>query len=76
MAAPPAARPDVRDLVATLVGREVVSWQRPECGLSAAQRWSTRLEDGSSVFVKAATDAETAGWLRNERAALRRTGAR
>lgn len=69
-------RPQLLGRVVETLGRDVVSWQRPECGLSAAERWVTQLADGSSVFVKAATDSETAGWLRNEHAALAAAGSR
>jgi hypothetical protein len=66
----PHERPEVLERVATALGQPVVRWERPECGLSAAERWITGLADGSSVFVKAATDPETTGWLANERDAL------
>lgn len=65
-----AEMPAVLERVAAAVGQQVVGWERPECGLSAAERWVTRLADGSSIFVKAATDPDTADWLANERSAL------
>ncbi|MBO0810487.1 MAG: phosphotransferase [Microlunatus sp.] len=67
-------RPAVLDRVAAAVGRDVIGWERPECGLSAAERWVTRLAGGSSVFVKAATDPDTASWLATERRALEVAG--
>jgi hypothetical protein len=48
------------------LGGRVLDMQTPDCGLSAAIRMSVSLRDGSRVFVKAATDEETAGWLRRE----------
>src|SRR5690348_12886158 len=68
--ASPDDRPEVLDRVATALGQPVLHWERPECGLSAAERWITGLADGTSVFVKSATDAETTDWLTNERNAL------
>lgn len=67
-------RPAVLDRVAAAIGRDVTGWERPECGLSAAERWVIRLADGSSVFVKAATDPDTASWLATERRALEVAG--
>src|SRR5262249_60008756 len=52
------------------MGGEIAPWRRPDCGLSAAQRFSVVLEDGRRAFVKAATDDVTAGWLRSEHRAL------
>ena len=37
-------------------------------GYTGAERWIVSNADGSSCFVKAATDPETAGWLRAEMA--------
>ena len=74
MGEPTARRPAILGLVADVLGTDVVGWDRPECGLTAAERWVARLADGGSVFVKAATDPETAVWLRNERSALAAAG--
>lgn len=63
MAAPLAARPRILDRVAAVLGRDVVGWQRPECGLVRGRALAGPLDDGSCVLVKAATDAETAGWV-------------
>lgn len=62
--------PDLRVLVEDHFGRRLVRWQRPDCGLSATIRLSTELENGQHVFIKAATDDETAAWLRTEYLAL------
>lgn len=69
-------QPHVFDRVAAALGRPVIGWQRPDCGLSPAERWVVRLADGFSVFVKAATDGDTAAWLQNERAAVAVAGHR
>lgn len=66
----------VREQVERVVGQATREWVTPETGLSAAVRSSVRLADGSRVFVKAATDAATAKWLRTEYLALRRLPAR
>lgn len=71
-----AEQPGVLDRVAAALGQAPVDWHRPECGLSSAERWVVRLADGSSVFVKAATDEDTAAWLQNERAAVAVAGER
>lgn len=58
-----------RELVRTVeghFGRRAVHWSKPHTGLSPAQRFAVRFEDGSSAFVKAAVDAETARWLRTD----------
>jgi hypothetical protein len=52
------------------LGQPVAVWHCPELGLSAAQRFSVELTDGSRLFVKAAVDADTERWLRTEFAAL------
>ncbi len=49
-------------------------WSAVAGGYTNAQRWVVDLGDGGSVFVKAAVDELTAGWLRAEQrvyAALR-----
>lgn len=56
---------------AAALARSARTWERPPFGLSSAERHVVRFDDGSSVFVKMATDGRTAGWLRNERRALR-----
>ena len=68
--------PPVVTRVAEARGSRPLTWRRPECGLSAAERWAIRLADGSSVFVKAAVDADTSRWLATERQALDLVGGR
>jgi aminoglycoside phosphotransferase (APT) family kinase protein len=65
----PVSLPVVEEASAAL-GRRPVSWETPPFGLSAAARYVVRFDDGTSVFVKGATDPQTAAWLRTERAAL------
>ena len=62
----------LRARVEAAVGRASVTWAKPDCGLSAAHRFRVQLQDGSGVFVKAATDDETERWLRTEHLALSR----
>jgi hypothetical protein len=42
------------------------SRHRVERGYTPAERWVVALDNGRSVFIKAATNDLTAGWLRNE----------
>jgi hypothetical protein len=56
----------LQDILEEVTGKRAVGWTVPDCGLSAALRYSVLSEDGSRVFVKAATDEETADWLRRE----------
>ena len=67
-AEPPAA---LRARVEAALGEPWRRWSKPNTGLSAAHRFVVELASGRSVFVKAATDAQTAAWLRNEHLALR-----
>jgi hypothetical protein len=60
----------LRARVETAVDRKSARWTKPDCGLSAAHRFSVQLEDGSAVFVKAATDDQTERWLRTEHSVL------
>ena len=48
------------------LGKQGVRWHKPHTGLSPAQRFVVRFDDGSSVFVKAAVDSETERWLRTD----------
>jgi len=50
--------------------KKAIDFTQPDCGLSAAHRFSIGLEDGTRVFVKAATDEDTTEWLRTEHLAL------
>src|SRR5258708_38525673 len=52
------------------LGRRWLAWSKPSTGLSAAHRFLVELDDRASVFVKGATTAQTAVWLRNEREAI------
>jgi hypothetical protein len=53
-------------LAAQALDRRPIAWHSPPFGLSAAQRHVLCFDDGSSAFVKGATDRQTAGWLRTE----------
>jgi hypothetical protein len=57
---------DLLDAVEAQLGRRVVRWRKPHTGLTPAQRFVVTLDDGSSVFVKAAVDDETERWLRTD----------
>jgi hypothetical protein len=59
-----------RERIEHALGQPVREWISPDTGLSAAARYSVTLEDGSRVFVKAATDEQTSDWLRTEYLAL------
>lgn len=48
------------------LGRRGVHWHKPHTGLSPAQRFVVKLDDGASVFVKAAVDDWTERGLRTE----------
>lgn len=58
------------DLIEETFNTKTKDWRQPDCGLSAAHRYSVQLKGGDKVFVKAATDAATEFWLRNEHLAL------
>ncbi len=49
-----------------LTGSEPVSWRPAKGGYSVAERWVAKLQNGSSVFIKAATDEDTKSWLKAE----------
>lgn len=55
----------LQHLLENAIGKRAKHWTVPDCGLSAALRFSVRLEDNSRVFVKAATDEYTAQWLKD-----------
>ena len=69
-------QPTVLTRVGAALGKSAAAWQRPECGLTTAERWLVTFTDDTSAFVKAATDEQTAAWLRAERAALLVAGSR
>lgn len=52
--------------VVRTLGRTPHAWRRAERGLSLAESWIVSWRDGTSAFVKAAVDYETAEWLRVE----------
>lgn len=62
--------PDLGARLASALGRKPVSWRTPQTGLSPAKRFVVGFADGSSAFVKAAVDTQTASWLRTEQAIL------
>ena len=57
---------EVQDSVTAVLRSRPIGWRRVERGYTNAGRWLATLEDGSTCFVKAATDIQTAGWLRAE----------
>ena len=63
MASPSA---ELSERVERVLGTPVVEWRRADGGYTPAERWVVQLADGRSVFVKAAVDDLTAGWLRTE----------
>lgn len=56
----------ILQLVARLTGQSVVDFSPATSGFTSACRGVAQLSNGSSVFVKAATDKLTAAWLRTE----------
>jgi hypothetical protein len=64
------APPSLVSLIEDTLGKSTVDFTQPDCGLSAAHRFSVKLEDGTRVFVKAATDEDTSEWLRTEHLVL------
>lgn len=65
-----AAPPYLVSIVEDALRQRAVEFSQPDCGLSAAHRFSVTLEDGSRAFVKAATDEDTSKWLRTEHLVL------
>jgi aminoglycoside phosphotransferase (APT) family kinase protein len=53
-----------------------VSWTSPPFGLTGAERHVVLFDDGTSAFVKGATDPETAAWLTSELRLLEQVGGR
>lgn len=66
--------PYLLSLIEDSIGKKTIHWTVPDCGLSAALRFSVTFEDDSKVFVKASTDELTEYWLRNEHLALSTIG--
>lgn len=54
----------------TSLGRRPLRWRPVVGGYTSAERWAVDLDDGTSVFTKAADGAWTARWLRAERSVL------
>ena len=52
--------------IETLLGSPIVGRRAAGGGYTPAERWVLQLADGRSVFVKAAVNELTAGWLRTE----------
>jgi len=52
--------------VEKITGAKPISWRFVERGYTVAERWVVSLDNGTSVFVKVATDEDTVGWLRDE----------
>jgi len=65
-----AAPPYLVSIIEDALRKRAVEFSQPDCGLSAAHRFSVRLDDGSRVFVKAATDEDTTRWLTTEQVVL------
>src|SRR5688500_10935351 len=57
--------------VAAITGAKVTGSRPVDGGYTVALRWVVQLENGTSAFVKYATDDDTAGWLRDELRAYR-----
>ena len=58
--------PALAEHVARCLGQRLTGWRLVTGGYTAATRLLVTCEDGTSVFVKRATDALTAAWLRTE----------
>ena len=52
--------------VAHCLGQPLIRWRPVAGGYTVAARWLVTCADGSSAFVKGATDAPTATWLHQE----------
>jgi hypothetical protein len=58
--------PDTAERVHKLVASKPVEWRHVDRGYTVAERWVAKLENGTSIFIKKATDEDTTGWLRAE----------
>jgi aminoglycoside phosphotransferase (APT) family kinase protein len=58
--------PALAERLGRCLGQKIAAWRPVTGGYSPARRWLIRCADGSSAFVKVATDALTARWLRAE----------
>lgn len=63
---PPDPSPELLHRAGRTAGSAVAAWHPVRGGCTAAGRWVLQFADGNSAFLKAATDAQTAGWLRDE----------
>jgi hypothetical protein len=68
--APAQPTPELVERVEARLGKRAVHWHKPHTGLTPAQRFVVQLEDGSSVFVKAASDEWTERGLRTDHLVL------
>lgn len=68
-----AGPPYLVSIIEDAMHKRAVELSQPDCGLSAAHRFSVKLDDGTRVFVKAATDDDTAKWLSTEHLVLSTT---
>ena len=59
-------RQELSERVERAIGSRVVEWRIAGGGYTPAERWVVTIAAGGSVFVKAAVDNVTAGWLRAE----------
>ena len=64
---------DLVSIIEDTMRKRAVDFTQPDCGLSAALRFSVKLDDDTRVFVKAATDEDTSAWLRTEHLVLSTT---
>ncbi|MBS1735159.1 MAG: phosphotransferase [Bacteroidetes bacterium] len=62
--------PYLKKAIENRLNQKIVFWTKPDFGLSNAIRFSLLLENNNKVFVKAATDTDTEGWLRTEHSVL------
>ncbi|MBW3624048.1 MAG: aminoglycoside phosphotransferase family protein [Armatimonadetes bacterium] len=63
---PPEPSPGRVEQVARLTRKRPLRWTPARGGYTQAERWIVGFDDGTSVFVKAANDQNTAKWLRQE----------
>lgn len=52
--------------VEKITGAKPTSWRHIDRGYTVAERWVMLLDNGTSVFMKVATNENTIGWLRDE----------
>ncbi len=49
-----------------MIGSKPVSWKSIKNGYTQAERYVVQFENGTSAFVKVATEKDTIKWLRDE----------